>query len=452
MSRSTVRRLAWSAMATGAVAILPTALAAQRVPAEHPAVKAMLATLESENAWTLEQQRTICEIPAPPFGEAARGQELERRLRGLGYREITVDAVGNVIALRKGAGDGPRVVVSAHLDTVFPEGTNVSVTVAGTRLSGPGIGDDCRGLAVLLAVARVLSRSGVATQGDLLLVGTVGEEGPGNLRGVRHLFEARSAGRIDAFISIDGTGLGLTSRAVGSHRYKVTFSGPGGHSYGAFGMPNPMHAMGRAIAAIADLEVPASPKTVFNVGIVEGGVSVNSITSTATMQVDLRSESPTELGKLDDAFQRAVQKAVEAERRRWPGSQEGLDVAVEDIGKRPAAAPADTAAIVRTAQAAARALGLPSPETSASSTDANIAMSPGCPPSRSTAVAKGWGPLLGEWYDDGSEAIVARRALDRARSGWVQRVSEGAPGPGRVPGPDARCYRASRPDDRPSTG
>ncbi|MGE0553251.1 MAG: M20/M25/M40 family metallo-hydrolase [Gemmatimonadales bacterium] len=403
MSRSTVRRLARSVLASGLVAALPAALAAQRAPAEHPAVQTMLATLETENAWTLEQQRTICEIPAPPFGEAARGQELERRLRGLGYREITVDAVGNVIALRKGSGTGPRIVLSAHLDTVFPEGTDVSVTVEGTRLSGPGIGDDCRGLAVLLAVARVLSRSGVATQGELLLVGTVGEEGPGNLRGVRHLFEARSAGPIDAFISIDGTGLGLTSRAVGSHRYKVTFSGPGGHSYGAFGMPNPMHAMGRAIAAIADLEVPDSPKTVFNVGIVEGGVSVNSITSTATMQVDLRSESPTELAKLDDAFRRAVQEAVKAERRRWPASQEALEAAVLDIGKRPAAAPSDTATIVRAAQAAARALGLPAPETSASSTDANIAMSLGVPAITIDGGGAGDGAHSpGEWYDDGA--------------------------------------------------
>lgn len=402
MSRSTVRRLAWSVLATGIVASLPAALTAQRVPAEHPAVKTMLATLRVENAWTLEQQRTICEIPAPPFGEAARGRELERRLRGLGYREISVDAVGNVIALRRGSGNGPRIVLSAHLDTVFPEGTDGSVTVAGTRLSGPGIGDDCRGLAVLLAVARVLSQSGVATQGDLLLVGTVGEEGPGNLRGVRHLFEARSAGQIDAFISIDGTGLGLTSRAVGSHRYKVTFSGPGGHSYGAFGMPNPMHAMGRAIAAIADLEVPEAPKTVFNVGIVEGGVSVNSITSTATMQVDLRSESPAELAKLDHAFQRAVEEAVKAERRRWPASEEALEVAVEDIGKRPAAAPSDTVAIVRTARAAARALGLPAPETSASSTDANIAMSLGVPAITIDGGGEGDGAHSpGEWYDDG---------------------------------------------------
>jgi len=394
----------WStALLVGLVAALPAAGMAQRPPADHPAVKAMLAALQRDNAWTLEQQRTICEIPAPPFGEAARGRELERRLRALGYAEIRVDAVGNVIALRKGAGNGPRVMLSAHLDTVFPEGTDVSVAVSGTRLAGPGIGDDCRGLAVLLAVARVLSTSSLATRGDLILVGTVGEEGPGNLRGVRHLFGEGSAGKIDAFISIDGTGLGLTSRAVGSHRYKVTFSGPGGHSFGAFGMPNPMHAMGRAIAAIADLRVPESPKTVFNVGIVEGGVSVNSITSKATMQVDLRSESPTELARLDDAFQRAVQDAVKAERSRWPASREALEVTVDDIGKRPAAAPPDTAAIVRTALAAARALGLPAPETSASSTDANIAMSLGVPAITIDGGGEGDGAHSpGEWYDDGA--------------------------------------------------
>jgi acetylornithine deacetylase/succinyl-diaminopimelate desuccinylase-like protein len=366
-----------------------------------------LALLERDNAWTLDQQVSLCQIPAPPFKEAARAEAFRARLQALGYRDVTIDAVGNVIAVRPGSGGGPRLVLSAHLDTVFPEGTDVTVTRTGTRLAGPGIGDDCRGLAVILAVARGLEQAGIRTRGDLVLVGTVGEEGPGNLRGVRNLFEARSAGPVDAFISVDGTGLGLTTRGVGSNRYRVTFTGPGGHSFGDFGMPNPMHAMGRAIAGIAALEVPKSPKTVFNVGTVEGGVSVNSITSRAAMQVDLRSESPVALARLDSAFQRAVRHAVEAERARWPLSSAALAAEVEDIGKRPAAAPPDTSALVRAARAAAVALGLPAPEGNASSTDANVPMSLGVPAITIDGGGSGDGAHSpGEWYDDGERGYL----------------------------------------------
>ena len=224
--------------------------------AARPAVRAALDKMRADNAWTLEQQVSICEIPAPPFGEARRAEEYRRRLAALGLTSARIDAEGNVIARRPGAMRRPAVVLSGHLDTVFPESTNVKVTRQGTLFKGPGIGDDCRGLAVLLAVARALASAGVQTQGDILFVGTVGEEGPGNLRGVRHLFTKEMKDSIDYFISVDGTGLGLTSRAVGSNRYRVMYEGPGGHSYGAFGMPNPAHALGRAIAGIAELRVP----------------------------------------------------------------------------------------------------------------------------------------------------------------------------------------------------
>jgi acetylornithine deacetylase/succinyl-diaminopimelate desuccinylase-like protein len=268
-------------------------------------------------------------------------------------------------------------------------------------MKGPGIGDDCRGLAILLAVARALEGARVQTQGDILFVGTVGEEGAGNLRGVRHLFTKELKDSVDYFISVDGTGFGTTNRAVGSHRYRVTYEGPGGHSYGAFGMPNPAHALGRAIAGIAELRVPRDPKTTFNVGVLEGGTSVNSIPGAAAMDVDLRSESPAALDSLDAGFRAALERALEAEHARWPESRVRLRVRIDTIGIRPAGAQPDTARIVRAALDAARALGLTS-ELGASSTDANLPMSLGIPAITIDGGGEGRGAhSLAEQYDDG---------------------------------------------------
>jgi acetylornithine deacetylase/succinyl-diaminopimelate desuccinylase-like protein len=372
--------------AQGAARAQPLAPADPARVAAAPAVRRALDLLRATNAATLAEQVSVCEIPAPPFKEQARGAELARRFRALGLRNVRTDAEGNVIAERPGARpDALAVVLSAHLDTVFPEGTDVRVRrdslpaaadSGGVRLTAPGIGDDCRGLAVLTAVARALDSAGVRTLGPVLFVGTVGEEGPGNLRGVRRLFAETLVGRVGHFISVDGTGLDVTTAAVGSNRYRVTFRGPGGHSYGAFGMPNPAHAMGRAIARIADLRVPAAPRTTFNVGVVSGGQTVNSIPSSATMELDLRSESPAALAALDSAVRAAVAGAVADERARWPGSRAALDADVVDTGRRPAAAPGDATPITRTALAAGRALGF-TPRTGASSTDANVPMALG---------------------------------------------------------------------------
>jgi len=284
---------------------------------------------------------------------------------------------------------------------VFPEGTDVKVKREGTLMRGPGIGDDCRGLAVVLAVARAMQMEKVATTGTVIFVGNVGEEGPGNLRGVRHLFTREYAGKIDYFISVDGTGLGLTSRAVGSNRYRVRYKGPGGHSYGAFGMPNPIHALGRAIAAISDIQVPASPKTTFNVGIVEGGTSVNTISPTGAMDVDLRSESSRALADVDAKIQTAIRGALAAENARWPNSRTRITVEIDTIGIRPAGAQPDTAAIVRAGLAAGKALGFTAP-TSASSTDANLPMSLGIPAITIDGGGEGRGAhSTAESYDDG---------------------------------------------------
>ena len=375
-----------------------------RVPNANPRVRAALETIQRDNAWTLDQQVSICEIPAPPFKEQQRGEEYRRRFEALGLRNVRIDAEGNVIAERPGVGNGPTVMISGHLDTVFPEETNVKVRREGTRFHGPGIGDDCRGLAVVLAVARAFQQANVQTNGMVYFVGTVGEEGPGNLRGVRHLFTKEFPNReIDYFISVDGTGYGTTSGAVGSHRYRVSYIGPGGHSYGAFGMPNPIHALGRAIAGISDLQVPASPRTTFNVGIIEGGTSVNSISAEGIMEIDMRSPSLDELHRLDAQVRDILDRALAAENARWPRSNVKLTMKIDTIGIRPAGSQPDDAPIVRASLAAARALGLTS-ETGSSSTDANLPISLGIPAITIDGGGTGRGAhALDEWYDDGSD-------------------------------------------------
>lgn len=386
------------------LALSAAPLAAQS--AVPPRVQAALDMLKSDNSWTLEQQRTICEIPAPPFKEQARAQEMKRRFESLGYT-ARIDSIGNVIAEKTGTGTGPRLMVAGHLDTVFPEETDVKVKVSGTRLTGPGIGDDCRGLAVILAVARAYARSGVQNTSTIYFVANVGEEGPGNLRGVRYLFEKELKGKVDAFISVDGGGAvgRVTHHGVGSIRYTVTFHGPGGHSYGHFGRPNPIHALGRAIAMIGDVTVPRTPKTTFNVGVIAGGTSVNSIPFEGSAQIDMRSETEEELRKVDAKIIAILAQARDAENRRWgvtdPQSQ--VRFTIDTIGIRPAnsSQTAETP-LVRQAHEAARRLGVTTSSVGASSTDANLPMSLGIP-----AITIGGGGTGGdahaltEWYDDG---------------------------------------------------
>ena len=327
--------------------------------------------------WILEQQVALCEVPAPPFAEKARAEVYRQAFVRHGLRNVRIDAVGNVIGERPGAGSGPHLVFSAHLDTVFPEGTSVKVTRKDGQLHGPGITDDCRGLAVLLGVLRALQEASVSTPGRITFVGTVGEEGLGDLRGVKHLFGSEGLPRIDRFVSIDGGGLDITNGGVGSKRYRATFKGPGGHSYGAFGMPNPMHAMGRAIAAIGDFQVPATPKTTFNVGRVGGGTSVNSIPFEAWMEVDLRSEDAAALAELDARLRQAVDAAVTAENERWRHpAKVTLELAL--VGDRPAGRTSDTSDIVKAASSVLRALRLPV-ALRTSSTDANVAMARNVP-------------------------------------------------------------------------
>ncbi len=376
-----VTAAAATALATvlvAAVATQPLGAQARPIPSDDPAIQRAMAAMQPLQAWTLAQQVSICEIPAPPFKEQARAAEFRDRLVSFGYTSARIDAEGNVIA-EIGRGDGPTVMLAGHLDTVFPEGTDVRTTREGDRIAGPGIGDDCRGLAVVLTLAKVLKEQRVEPKGRVYLVGNVGEEGPGNLRGIRHLLTREFPGRIDFFISVDGAGGGaITSRAVGSHRYTVSFEGPGGHSYGAFGMTNPMHAMGRAIANIADIPVPMRPRTTFNVGVVRGGTSVNTITPLAQMEVDMRSESAEELRRIDAAIREAIDKGVAAERARWPNSRAPVTVKYDTIGIRPTGGQSDDAPIVQTAWKAVEMVGW-LPATVASSTDANLPIAMGIP-------------------------------------------------------------------------
>jgi len=395
---------------TAAALVAATTLGAQStIPSTNAKVRAALDMLKTDNAWTMQQQVELTQIPAPPFKETVRGAEFKKRLEALGMKNVRIDAVGNVIAERKGAGGGPTVVIAGHLDTVFPEGTDVKVKREGDKLSAPGIGDDDRGLAVVLAVVRAFEKAGVQTLGTVYFVGDVGEEGPGNLRGMRNLFGTELKGKVDYFISIDDTGLGIASRAVGSNRYRVTYKGPGGHSYGAFGIPNPIHALGRAIAGISDIQVPETPKTTFNVGIIQGGTSVNSISGDATMEVDMRSEDAASLATVNTKILKVVRDALTAENARWPSArakEAKLSLKIDTIGIRPTGAQSDDAPIVKTAMAAAKTLGF-STSTSASSTDANIPISLGIPAIRIGGGGRAEGAhSLGEFYVDGPNGYL----------------------------------------------
>jgi len=340
---------------------------------KDPAVHAALDAAKASERQTVEDQIRFCEIPAPSFKEEARGRELQRVFQQLGLQNVTVDRAGNVLGDHPGAAPRPHVVIAAHLDTVFPEGTNVKVKREGSVLHGPGIGDDCRGLAVLVAIVREMKNAKVQTPGSITFVANVGEEGLGDLRGVKELFNNTLKDQIDRFVSIDGTGVHVTNVAVGSHRYRVTFKGPGGHSFGAFGMANPMGAMGRAIARIQEVQVPRQPKTTFNVGRIGGGTSVNSIPSEGWMELDMRSSDPASLSAVDANIQKAIDAAVTEENARW-GKPGTITVAKELVGDRPAGSTPESSPIVRSALAAATVLGFTA-NLGEGSTDSNIPMS-----------------------------------------------------------------------------
>ncbi len=366
----------------------------------------------SDARFTVELIR-ICEIPAPPFKEQDRGRYFAARFTELGLSDVHTDSEGNVIGFYRGQSEEPLLVLSAHLDTVFPEGTDVRVRRTGSRLLAPGIADDAAGLAALIGLIQTLNAAQMRLRGTIAFVATVGEEGEGDLRGVRHLFsEGRLVGRVSAFVSFDGTGVDfITHQALGSRRYRVTLTGPGGHSWGDFGVVNPVHALGRVIARMADYRAPVEPRTTYNIGRIEGGESINVIPQSASMYVDLRSASEIELSRLEDFLLAAVNHAVVDENALRAASGRKLQVELTIIGNRPSGEISRDSLLVRTAIEATRALGV-NPILNRASTDSNIPISLGIP-----AITVGAGGVsndshrLSEWYDPAGREVGYKRAL-----------------------------------------
>lgn len=391
-------------------ALKPEILKSVMALSNEEKVKKALEFLESDNGTTTNEQIELTGIESPTFEECTRGKVYKEKLRKLGVQDIQVDEVGNVFGIRKGTGNGPSLVLCAHLDTVFPAGTDVKAKWIDGKVYAPGIADDGRGLAVVLTILRALNHAGLEMKGDLIVGATVGEEGLGDLRGVKHLFKTRDD--IDGFISVEpGKPERITYLATGSKRYSVTYKGPGGHSFGAFGTANPIHALGKAIAGISVLETTTDPKTTYNVGVISGGTSVNTISETAKMIIDLRSNSEVELENLEQQVLGILKQAAMNENsfRAKPGE---VTVDIELVGNRPAGSQSPDAEIVQASMAAAAILGFEPVLDSASSTDSNVPINLGIP-----AVTLGGGGDVGgihtlnEYYDPTDGHFGAQKVL-----------------------------------------
>jgi acetylornithine deacetylase/succinyl-diaminopimelate desuccinylase-like protein len=408
-----------AAAVAAAVTAMPVAAApvnadaAVRAMVATPTFKKAAAALDSGHERGVADIVRITAIPSPPFKEAARAKAFAEMLRERGL-DAKIDSEGNVLALRKGSAPGPVIVVSAHLDTVFPEGTDVTVKRDGNRLSAPGVGDDSSGLATLLAIVDAMNAAGVRTRRDVLFVGTVGEEGLGDLRGVRHLFtKGEYKGRISGFFSIDGSGLdSMTTGATGSKRYRVTFTGPGGHSYGAFGMVNPMVPLASTVTDLYKIPVPANPKTTYSASVVGGGTSVNAIPGQVWLEVDMRSASAAELAKLEQQFLAIVRRGVAAENAARSTATGKITAELKPIGDRPAGSTPADADIVRFAEAAYRVEGI-DVKKDTSSTDSNLPMSLGIPAITMSRIAKAGGAHSPhEWIEvDKAPNVKLKRIL-----------------------------------------
>ena len=377
---------------------------AQRIVAD-PAYKAAVAAFDRDYERFVADLIHLVEIPAPPFGEKLRAEAYAKLLRELGLENVEMDAEGNVMGLWRGrpGGGAPLLAVAAHLDTVFPAETDVRVKRSGTRLMAPGIGDDTRGLAFVLAAIRAMRAAKVETAGDILFIGNVGEEGPGDLRGVRFIFNKGPwKDKIKRFITVDGGNNDfITNSGLGSIRYRVTFKGPGGHSWGAFGQASPAFAMGNAIAAFGKLVVPKQPKVSYNVGVVSGGTSVNSIPFEVAMEVDMRSVSPEELKKIDAQFLKIVADAVNEENAARATTFGKITADIKLIGERPSGTIAPENPVLRQVTATMKSFEKV-PVWNTGSTDANIPISLGIPAfamSSQSANRGGRAHSLDEWTD-----------------------------------------------------
>ena len=376
--------------------------------AELRAVHQALHYLHNQEMRFRRWQMELAQIPAPPFGEAARGEWLRHRFHDLGLYRIETDELGNVFGLFYDDRQSPLVGVSAHLDTVFPAGTPLGAREEGNKLHGPGISDNAAGVVAMLAVGSALKHAGLQPAGNIVFIGNVGEEGEGNLRGMRHIFaNSYWCEAIRALLVIDGAGADTyVSQALGSKRFEVRFRGPGGHSWSDFGVPNPIVLLCRALAQFSQSEVPESPRTTFNIGVIQGGTSVNSIPEWASARVDLRSASMQELQKLEQNLRESVKAAVPA------GSPEQkISFEIETIGDRPAAVLPSDARIHHVIRAVDAHLGIKSIPRLAS-TDANIPLSLGKEGITIGSGGDGGGAhTLREWFDCTHRDLGLKRIL-----------------------------------------
>ena len=379
-----------------------------------PRVAKALEILDRSLGWITEQQTQLTEIPAPTFEEEARAAAVRKILAANGLK-TRIDSAGNIIGERPGSSRKEVILLSAHLDTVFPAGTSVRVRKDGRNLAAPGISDNGAGLAALVGLARAVHEAKLDTRMTLVFAANTGEEGEGNLRGMRKLVESYR-GRLRAVIAIDGASIEhITTMGLGSHRLEVTVSGPGGHSWADFGLPNPIHALSRGIARFLDVRVPDKPRTTYNVGVIEGGTSVNSIPDRASIKVDIRSESETELERLETVLRKAISEGIDAEMAaaRQGGHEDAarLDAKFRSLGVRPVGElPADSP-LLAAVRDADRFLENRS-HLERSSTDANIPLSLGIP-----AITIGGGGRAGgahslaEWYDPSGREVGLKRIL-----------------------------------------
>lgn len=372
-------------------------------------IKAAFERIALLDPTTLKRHIELTEIEAPPFKEARRAKVFADYFKTLGMDSVWIDTEGNVLGLLQGSEGNRTVALDAHLDTVFPEGTEVKVRIENDTLYAPGIGDDTRGLSMLLTLLETIKTEQIQPKDDLLFVGSVGEEGLGDLRGVKHLF--RSGGpRIDAWIAIDGGAIGrVNNKGLGSYRYRITFSGPGGHSWGAFGLANPHHALGQAITNFvqtADAYTSKGPKTSYNVGVISGGTSINSIPFESVMEIDIRSVDPARLEVMESLLEDAVNQALLDQNQRKRRGPE-LTVKIDKIGNRPSGELSDQLPLVQRTLAATQAFGI-TPYLTRGSTNSNIPIAKGIP-----AVTIGRGGdggnahSLDEWWTnkEGHKAI-----------------------------------------------
>lgn len=351
----------------------------------------------------------LTEIEAPPFKEEKRAKEFAKRLQLAGLENVWIDSIGNVIGFLKGSIGNKNIAINAHIDTVFPEGTDVRVQVRNDTLYAPGIGDDTRGLAMLLTIAETIKMNNIEPVNNIIFIGTVGEEGLGDLRGVRYLFENNNP-KIDSWIAIDGGSIGrVNNQALGSYRYEVVFDGPGGHSWGAFGLVNPHHALGYGIKNFiekADLYTSSGPKTSYNVGVISGGTSINSIPFESSMLIDIRSIEPNRLDDMEEILFNSMQKALK-EQNEMKRSGSDLTLTINKIGNRPSGKVEESVPLIQRTIAATQYMGV-EPRLTIGSTDSNIPISIGVPAVTIGRGGEGGGAhSLDEWWinKDGYKSI-----------------------------------------------